>query len=349
MKSHARSERPALSVRALSLPARLHALGLAALLALTGTGCSSQSKPAPATEAKKEAPAAPQAAAPQATESPLTVQTYTSSEGNASVNSYLLLGKKDALLIDAQLVNSEAVKLAQSIKESRHTLRTIYVTHPHPDHFMGLEVLHREFPDAEILARPQVAERMPELYERYKAPLNRFFPGDVAQAVVTPKSFTGPSLTLEGQELKLLEFQDGESKFATAVYVPALKALFCADLVYNHVHPWLNEMHVDGVLRHVKEVRALPAVETIYPGHGGPLRQEHLGEYEAYVNDFLKMAETAPDAEALIKAVNEKYADFRTQAGLRFSANAHIAARDEAQGKGVKPKAGAKGKKEAAK
>lgn len=327
--------------------ARSLGLSLSALLALYGIGCSSQSRPAAAPPAPAAAGKADtkEESAPPAVEAPLTVLTYTASEDNASVNSYLLLGRKDALLIDAQLVNSEATKLAQmikqTIKDSHHTLRTIYVTHPHPDHFMGLEVLHREFPDAVILARPQVAERMPELYERYKAPLNRFFPGDVAQGVVTPKAFTGPSLMLEGNELKLLEFADGESKYATAVYVPALKALFAADLVYNHVHPWLNEMHVDGVLRHVKELRALPGVEQIYPGHGGPLRQEHLGEYETYVNEFLKLAETAPDAEALIKAVSAKYADYKTQAGLRFSANAHIAAREEKKGaaKGAKPKA----------
>ena len=41
---------------------------------------------------------------------PLTVQIFASSEENGSVNSYLVMGEKDALLIDAQLVESHSSK-----------------------------------------------------------------------------------------------------------------------------------------------------------------------------------------------------------------------------------------------
>ena len=54
------------------------------------------------------------------------------------VNSTMIAGEKDMLLIDPPFSLSEAHKLAAEILESKKTLATIYVTHAHPDHLFGL-------------------------------------------------------------------------------------------------------------------------------------------------------------------------------------------------------------------
>lgn len=319
------------------LPRRASPVLLSLSLSLLACGAP----PPPAPPPRAEAPAKAEADKPVGTlsvlrEGALSIAAYASTEPNASVNSYLLLGAKEALLIDAQLVNSEASNLAKAIRESGKQLTTIYVTHAHPDHFLGLEVLHREFPAAKILARPRTAEAMKPFFEQYKEPLNKFFPGDIAADVVTPEPFTGASLTFEGQELKILEFADGEHDFATVLHAPGLKALFAADLAYNLVHPWLNNLKPDGVLAHVKALREMKDVEVFYPGHGAPMKTADLDAFEEYVRSFLEMAKTAKDGKALIAAVNEKYPQYKTQAGLRFSAFAFIEQRD-AQNKGAPP------------
>src|ERR1700745_1991005 len=70
------------------------------------------------------------------------------------VNSTMISGEKDMLVIDPQFSLSEAHKLAAEILESKKNLTTIYVTHPHPDHLFGLAVLHQAFPAAKIVALP---------------------------------------------------------------------------------------------------------------------------------------------------------------------------------------------------
>ena len=89
----------------------------------------------------------------QAPKFTLTVHTGKGASGY-DVNSTMISGEKDMLLIDPQFTLSEAHKLAAEILESKKNLATIYITHPHPDHLFGLAVLKQAFPNAKILALP---------------------------------------------------------------------------------------------------------------------------------------------------------------------------------------------------
>src|SRR5215212_3747805 len=66
------------------------------------------------------------------------------------VNSTMIIGERDVLVIDPQFSLSEAHKLAAEILESKKNLALIYSTHAHPDHLFGLAVLKQAFPDAKM-------------------------------------------------------------------------------------------------------------------------------------------------------------------------------------------------------
>src|SRR6185436_12609243 len=70
------------------------------------------------------------------------------------VNSTMIIGERDIVLIDPQFSLSEAHKLAAEILETGKHLATIYSTHAHPDHLFGLAVLKQAFPDAKNAALP---------------------------------------------------------------------------------------------------------------------------------------------------------------------------------------------------
>src|SRR3954467_14998454 len=81
---------------------------------------------------------------------PLKVEVFTASPDAFLVTSSLITGEKDAVLVDAQFTLSEAHRLAAKVLESRKTLKTIVITHAHPDHWFGVEVLKAQFPEAEL-------------------------------------------------------------------------------------------------------------------------------------------------------------------------------------------------------
>jgi glyoxylase-like metal-dependent hydrolase (beta-lactamase superfamily II) len=95
-------------------------------------------------------------AAPHA-QSKLTLKVHTGKgQQGYDVNSTMVMGEKDMIVIDPQFSLSEAHKLAAEILESRKTLTTIYSTHAHPDHMFGVAVLKQAFPDAKYVALPAV-------------------------------------------------------------------------------------------------------------------------------------------------------------------------------------------------
>ena len=61
----------------------------------------------------------------------------------------LIYGEQDAILVDTFLTVEQCNGLADAIVASGKTLKAIYVTHAHGDHFFGIKVLQDRFPKRE--------------------------------------------------------------------------------------------------------------------------------------------------------------------------------------------------------
>ena len=77
-----------------------------------------------------------------AAQSKFTLKVHTGKgQIGYDVNSTMIIGERDMLLIDPQFSLREAHKLAAEILETKKHLATVYSTHPHPDHLFGPEEL----------------------------------------------------------------------------------------------------------------------------------------------------------------------------------------------------------------
>lgn len=172
---------------------------------------------------------------------PLTVKVLVSSEASLNATSTLLLGEKDAVLVDVPFTRSDGHRLAAEVLETGRTLRTIYISHDHPDHFMSLEVLAEAFPNARIItAAPVVAD----IWRSLPLKLKRWGPllgANGPRHPVVPEALEGSSFTLEGQEIRVLGPMQGDHVHATALHVPSIGALIAGDLLFTDVHLWLGE------------------------------------------------------------------------------------------------------------
>lgn len=235
----------------------------------------------------------------------LTVKSYTS-DPTFAVNSYLVSGSKDAILVDGQFTRGDAEKVVAMVKESGKNLRSIFLTHAHPDHYLGLDVIASAFPGVPILATAEVVAdfqaKGPAALASAKA---NFGAANIAEKLATITAVSQDKLELEGEELRIVKLSDGESASAAALYGSRQKLLVAGDLLYNRAYLWLAECKSEAWAQNLKGLSSLGGIEQVFPGHGAPLAtpaivDENL-QYLATVVPILQSAASADDAIAQVK------------------------------------------------
>lgn len=270
-----------------------------------------------------------------AQEKPLTLKVVTSSPGSLNTHFTIIMGETDAMLVDAPFLRSDAYRLAADILDTRKTLKTIIVTHGHPDHYFGLDVLKDAFPDVDIIAAPAVVA---DIWRSYPNRLGFWGPQIGANAPrhpQIPREYPDPTIQLEGHEIQLLGPLKGDAENSTVVYVPSLKAVIAGDVVFNQVYPGIGAgTHADR-LAWIATLDKLAALkpEIVVAGHTKPGLPTD-GSSLKFTRDFLASFDAAvAKAKNADEVVAMMQKEFPAANGGAFFANTAKAAIQEKQGK----------------
>ena len=119
----------------------------------------------------------------------------------------LIYGEQDAVLVDTFLTVDQSSGLADAIVASGKTLKAIYVTHAHGDHFFGTKVLQDRFPDVKALATPEVVARMKLQItpERLNGRWRKLFPNQIPDVISIADPLDGNEIDLEGSKLVVVK------------------------------------------------------------------------------------------------------------------------------------------------
>ena len=246
--------------------------------------------------------------------SSISIQSFTSSEAGAWSNSYLISGKSEAILFDVSMLHSDAGHLADLITHSGKTLKTVMISHAHPDHFMGLDVIADRFPQARVVSTANVVADIqadgPWMFKFLQDKLREEGP----TRLVIPEPLGEPALDIEGTKLDVVEFGEAESKHLASLFVPNRHALLSADLVYNKAHLYLQERHLESWLARLDELEefAKNRVSTIYPGHGAPGDLTLIKQTRTYLHDFADAVKSG-DAKIAEQQILAKYPDYHAR------------------------------------
>lgn len=243
-----------------------------------------------------------------------TSQVFTSDANSALVDSTVLMGAEKAVLIDAQFTVPAATQLADIIEATERDLEAIFVTHGHPDHYLGLEVFAARFPGVQIVTHAKVREVIEEraagslTYFKSSAPAGVF-----ADAYILPDVLEGDHIMLEGEEIKILEPMHGDTALICPVHVPSLDLLIAADIVFADTYVWTEENTTTEALNNWRaSLDALEAIgaTTIIPGHqveGSKHDASNIAHTRAYLDQWeaaLASTSTAEELDAAMRKGN---------------------------------------------
>lgn len=238
----------------------------------------------------------------------LSIQPFTAAEAGAWSNAYLISGNSEAILFDVVMLRNDAIKLSEQIAHSGKSLRTVFISHAHPDHFMGLEVITERFPQARVVATKNVVEDIKKDGPWMLSLLQEKLGPEGPRRLVTPEVLAEQEIVLEGADIQIVEFGEGESRHIATLFIPSQSALLAADLIYHETHCYLQEKHLDGWLARLDELEGFcrGRVTTIHPGHGPAGGLSLIDHTRAYLQEF-RAALEGGSAETVAATMLAKY------------------------------------------
>ncbi|HEX5064339.1 MAG TPA: MBL fold metallo-hydrolase [Kofleriaceae bacterium] len=269
------------------------------------------------------------ASSPAFAEPKLTTTVYTASPGGFLVNSTLVAGEKDAVLIDGQFTLADAHRLVAMVLESKKNLTTVYVTHYHPDHYFGLVVIKQAFPKAKLVATPETIKEIRKTWATKVKQWGAMYGDLVPKNPLVPAPLTGNALTLEGQTLEVHSHVMGDSADSSYVWIPSIKTVVTGDIVFNGVHPWTAESSTETRKSWIKSLDEISALKptTVVAGHKDPKLADDASALRAtrdYVEAFDAAVASSKTAAEVKDKVSKKYGSLQLPIILEIGAGAAL-------------------------
>ena len=243
---------------------------------------------------------------------PLSVKVYNASAGSFNVNSTLVAGEKEAMVIDAGFTRADALRIAANVLDSGKQLTTIYVSQADPDYYFGVETLKEIFPQADVVSTPAVLEKLTAKLAGKVAFWGPKMGANAPRKPVVPRALAGNTLTLEGQTIEIRGTQ-GPLAHRPYAWIPSIKAVVGNIGVFGQMHVWTADTQTPALraawVAQLDDMAALKPT-LVVPSHmqaGTPVDASTITFTKDYLLTFEKNLATSKTSAELIQSMKQAY------------------------------------------
>jgi len=243
---------------------------------------------------------------------PLTVKVYNADGNSFNVNSTLLVGDKEAMVIDAGFTRADALRIAANVLDSGKKLTTIYVSQADPDYYFGVEALKEFFPQADVVTTRAVLAKLAPKMAGKLAFWGPKMGANAPRQPVLPRALEDNTLTLEGQAIEI-RGSEGVLAHRPYAWIPSIEAVVGNIGVFGNMHVWTADTQSAAEraawVAQLDEMAALkPAL--VVPGHmkaGTKVDASTITFTKDYLQTFEKQLAASKNSAQLIEAMKKAY------------------------------------------
>ncbi|WP_454792097.1 MBL fold metallo-hydrolase [Mycolicibacterium lutetiense] len=234
---------------------------------------------------------------------------------SSPVASTLILGEHDAALVDPPFTHDQVRHTADWIETSGRTLKYIYATHGHGDHWFGTDALLQQFPGAVAYATEGTIAKMHEQAVEGRAQMwDVDFPGQIPPSPVVYQPVPTDWLMLEGERLVPVEVGHTDTDDTTVLYVPSIGLVVAGDVAYNGVHQYLLESAHGGITAWLQALNKVAELQprAVVAGHKNkelPDDPAILAETRDYLLDAQRLIAGKPSPREFFDYMIRLYPD----------------------------------------
>ncbi len=251
-----------------------------------------------------------------AQESSLSLKVIHGGPDSFNANTALVMGEKDAVLVDVPFTCSQGHRVVAEVLESKRNLKYIYITHSHPDHYFSTPVFVQAFPNAEVIAIPKVCLNIGISIPgrlRYWSPI---LGSNAPRYPVVPKPYYDSFIELEGEKLEILGPITGDHNESTAIYIRSLNTIIASDIVYSGIHLFMAHASPEDRRKWLETIEYFISLKPkiVVAGHklagmsDGPESLQYCRDYLMF---FEKAISQTKSSRELIAAVRKRFPEIQ--------------------------------------